>query len=374
MQAHGHRLTIYSLWGGGGAFQGLPVHRFSMWRLLELVWVIPSVAVSRWDVFGVIWRGLWTRKAPCWLNFWENMLGAGFVGIFRHRIRLDKPDIIHAAWGGAPATAAWMLRRLDGYGYSAAAHAYDIYEYRGDWWLDEKLSEAGFIHTSTEMGRKSLEERGHDPDRIHVVRRGLEVFPICRPLRINREPLHLVSIARLVAKKGFAHQLEIYRRLAVAGIKFEARIVGEGEERNRIERWIEEYELEENVRLLGLLDQEAVKRELAWADALLHTGVVAASGDRDGLPNVIPEAMAHGVLVLTSPHAATTEAVADQVSGWVLAETDPDQWVEALRSIQADSPALDKVRLAARAWTEENYDGIKNAARLSELFREVAER
>jgi hypothetical protein len=67
----------------------------------------------------------------------------------RRRLRLlsspassagDQPALVHAAWGGAPATAAWLLWRLDGHRYSAAAHAYDIYEHGGDWWLKDKLS------------------------------------------------------------------------------------------------------------------------------------------------------------------------------------------------------------------------------------------
>ncbi|MDA8527763.1 hypothetical protein N9K67_03075 [Opitutaceae bacterium] len=98
--AQGHHLTIYSLFGGGGSFQGLAVRKFSMWYLLQLAWVIPWVAFSRWDVFGVIFKGLFTRKAPSWLNFWENMLGAGFAGIFLSEIRRANPDLIHAAWGG----------------------------------------------------------------------------------------------------------------------------------------------------------------------------------------------------------------------------------------------------------------------------------
>ena len=82
LRARGVDLRIYSLFGGGGAFAGVAITRFSMWRLLELVWVIPNVAVTRWDVFGVILHGLLKRRPPSWLNFWENMLGAGFAGLW----------------------------------------------------------------------------------------------------------------------------------------------------------------------------------------------------------------------------------------------------------------------------------------------------
>src|SRR5690606_26325826 len=159
-------------------------------------------AITRRDVFGILLRGLLTRRAPGWLNFWENMLGAGFAGVCQAEFRRDPPDLLHAAWAGAPATAAWILHRPNGHRYSVAAHAYDVYEHGGDWWLDEKLRDATFIHTSTAMARATLIERGHAAERIHVIRRGLDRFPPLKPLRTPRQPLRLVAVARLVAKKG----------------------------------------------------------------------------------------------------------------------------------------------------------------------------
>jgi glycosyltransferase involved in cell wall biosynthesis len=104
---------------------------------------------------------------------------------------------------------------------------------------------------------------------------------------------------------------------------------------------------------------------------LLHTGVVAPSGDRDGLPNVIPEAMAAGVLVVTSPAAATTEAITHGISGLVVPVEAANDWVSALRRLATDDVFADKLRLAARQWVEENFDAHKNAARLLAQFKRV---
>ena len=371
MQARGVNLRVYSLFGGGGDFNGIPVRKFSMWRLLELIWIIPWVAVTRWDVFGVLWSGLWSRKAPSWLNFWENMLGAGFAGVFQREFRDDPPDWIHAAWGGAPATAAWILMRLNGHQFSAAAHAYDIYEHGGDWWLDEKLVDARFIHTSTGMGRDSLIARGNAPDRVKLIRRGLETFPVLKDLRSDRRQLRLIAIARLVEKKGLPLQLKIYAAARDAGIDFTARIIGDGPERSRLEALTAELKLTDRVSFTGHLSQEEVQAQLAWADALLHTGIVAPSGDRDGLPNVIPEAMAAGVLVLTSPYAATTEAISHGESGWVLPVEEPSRWTEAFAEIIGNETQAKAVQKAARDWTEEHFDAHRNGAKLYQYFEEA---
>ncbi|MBL9216643.1 MAG: glycosyltransferase, partial [Opitutaceae bacterium] len=318
LQAKGLRLKLYSLWGGGGEFRGLPVRTFAKWRLVPLfLFIIPWQCVRRPRLMRDLFEGVVTRGAPSWLNFWENMLGAGFAGCFYRELRRDPPALVHGAWAGAPATAGWVLWRMFGWPYSAGAHAYDLYEHGGDWWLREKLQHARFVHTSTEMGRRELIARGVAPEKIHCIRRGLEAFPPFRPLRPERRPLRLLCIARLVPKKGLDHQLRIYAALQAAGLPFEARIAGDGPQRAELEARAAALGLAGVVRFLGQLPHAEVWTQLAWADVLLHTGVVAPSGDRDGLPNVIPEAMAAGVIVVTSPVSATTEAISQERTGLV---------------------------------------------------------
>jgi colanic acid/amylovoran biosynthesis glycosyltransferase len=371
MLSRGVNLRLYSLWGGGGTFRGVPVRRFPKWKLLTLFWMIPYESWRRPEVLRQVLHGLFTRKAPSWLNFWENMLGAGFACLYAGHFRKEPVDLIHAPWGGAPATAAWLLWRLDGHRYSAAAHAYDIYEHGGDWWLYEKLEHAAFIHTSTEMGRLSLIERGLKPERIHCIRRGLDHLPKMKSLRSVRDPLRLICVARLVEKKGLRHQLEVYAALAKAGVDFEVRIVGEGPLRAELEQRAGHLGLAGRIAFTGHLPHHEVWRQLEWADVLLHSGVIAASGDRDGLPNVIPEAMSIGVLVVTSPVAATTEAVDDGVTGLIAAVNATNSWVEALKRLQRDDLLAENLRTNARRWVENNFDAHRNAARLHERFEEV---
>jgi glycosyltransferase involved in cell wall biosynthesis len=371
MKQHGVRMQLHSLWGGGGSFRGLPVARFNKWRLLTLFWLIPYEASRRPDVLRQLLRGLFTRRAPSWMNFWENMLGAGFACIYARAFRRDPPALIHAAWGGAPATAAWLLWRIDGHGFSAAAHAYDIYEHGGDWWLKDKLEHAAFIHTSTEMGRRALIAHGLAPERIICIRRGLDRLPVLKPLRASRAPLHLICVARLVEKKGLDHQLRIYAALRTAGVPFIARIIGDGPLRPELERLAGRLGVAAQLTFTGHLPQHEVWNQLNWADVLLHTGVIAASGDRDGLPNVIPEAMSAGVLVVTSPAAATTEAITQGVTGLVAPAELPADWVAALGRLSHDDVLAERLRAAARRWVEENFDAHRNARRLLAEFERV---
>ncbi|WP_232766667.1 glycosyltransferase family 4 protein [Geminisphaera colitermitum] len=369
--ANGLRPRLYSMHGGGGTFEGLPVNTFPKWKLLALLWTLPPAVLRRPGVFAQMIRGVLTRRAPSWLNFWENMLGAAFAVVHARHFRRLHPAHIHAVWGGGPSTAAWLLWRLDGHPYSAAGHAYDLYRDGGDWWLAEKLQPALFVHTSTDMGRQTLLARGIQQKRIHLIRRGLTTLPPLKSLRpAPRLPLRLLCVARLVPKKGLDHQLRIYAALRDAGVAFEARIAGEGPLHASLTGQVAALGLTAHVTLLGHLPQAGIAALLEWADVMLHTGVIAADGDRDGLPNVIPEAMSAGVLVVTSPAAATTEAIAHEQTGLVAPPEDTAAWVTALRRLATDDALAHPLRANARAWVELHFDARQNAARLATLYRD----
>jgi glycosyltransferase involved in cell wall biosynthesis len=75
------------------------------------------------------------------------------------------------------------------------------------------------------------------------------------------------------------------------------------------------------------------------------------------------------VLVVTSPVAATTEAITDRVSGLVADTADTEAWVRALRQLGKDDAMANRLRTEARRWVEDNFDAHRNAARLREKFR-----
>jgi glycosyltransferase involved in cell wall biosynthesis len=374
LRAQKANLRLYSLWGGGGTFRGVPVESFSKWKLFSLIWLIPYESSRRPEVLRELLHGLFNRRPPSWLNFWENMLGAGFACVYAGHFRRLRPALIHAAWGGAPATSAWILWRLDGHRFSAAAHAYDIYEHGGDWWLNEKLADAAFVHTSTEMARRALERRGVAPERTICIRRGLDRLPPVKSLRASRLPLQLLAVARFVEKKGLDRQLLIYAALREAGVPFAARMVGDGPLRPELERLAGKLGIAADVAFTGQLAQHEVWDQFAWADVLLHTGIIAPSGDRDGFPNVIAEAMAIGVPVVSSPTAGTTEAVENGVTG-IVADVDArTQWVKALRRLSLDDDFAECLRANARRWIEQNFNAHRNAARLREQFERAIAR
>jgi len=271
----------------------------------------------------------------------------------------------HAVWATMPAAAAWMIWKISGIPYSMGAHAYDIFEHGGDWLLPMKLRDAALVHCSTFAAREQVLAMGCDAGKVVVVRRGLERIPAQpKPLRAERRTLRLVSVGRLVEKKGFRAQLRLYAELARLGLDFDARIAGSGPLEAELRGMIASLGLAGRVTLCGWLDEAGVERELEWADAFLFTGRTAASGDRDGLPNAVAEAMARGVPVLAAPAGAVAEIVSDGVNGLLLPLGDAQAWLAALERIRDDDAFCEGLRSAAHGWVVENFDARRNAALL----------
>lgn len=366
----GVEVEIVSLHGGERDFEGHLVRRFSKWELCKLLYLLPWAFWRRGPELMEIVREMNARRPASALNLFENLLGLGAGIVWEKRIRELDPDMVHCVWSSAPAAFGLMAEALTGTRYSSGAHAYDIFEYGGDWLLEMKCARSALVHVSTQVAEGRI--RTICPEaKVELIRRGLNRLPPARDPRSECPVLRVVCVARLVEKKGFPLQLEIYRRMKAAGLAFEAKIIGDGPMEEEIRAGIEELGLGAEVCLTGRLSEEAVLEQLAWADLLFHTGIVAASGDRDGLPNVVPEAMASGAVVIGSPVSGVVEAVRDGETGFICAPWEPDAWVARCRELQVDGALRLRLSQAARAWVEREFVADRNTGYLLECL-EVA--
>ena len=185
-------------------------------------------------------------------------------------------------------------------------------------------------------------------------------------------PVRIVSVGRLVPKKGQASQIEAVARLRKEGIAATLRIIGEGPLRDDLAALARSLGIADAVTLAGHLPESAVREEYRQADLFCHSGIVDKEGDRDGLPNVIPEAMAHGLPVVSSDAAGTTEAIHDGKTGLIAPGGTPEAIAAAVKQLAGNEALCATIRANARAWVEENFLVSKNAAKLAAGFRNVA--
>ena len=371
----GLEVDIHSMLGGNeSAFGRFSVQNFGVRDWLSLPFRLCSELLRNPAAFLEMATLNDAHPPRCWINCLEHYLGMGFAIVRAHQFRRSPPDQFHAVWATGPASAALLLSLLTKIPFSMGCHAYDLFRRGGDAMLEEKLLAARFIHTTTEQALAVIEQRGAPPGKIALIRRSHADSPatdlIPKVRKQIRLPVHILSVGRLIEKKGYFSLLEILQYFQNCGLAIEVRIIGDGPLRLDLQRAIERKGLEDCVKLLGAAPHDVVQQHYrTWADLFFFTGIVAASGDRDGLPNVILEAMTNDLPVFASPAGGVAEAIIPGKTGELLFPKKPERWWAALQRVMDDTEYTKTLRENARAWVVAHCDPKRNAQKLEALFR-----
>ena len=357
-------LSLHSIWGGKSNFEGQQVERFYLWELVKLVYWLPYWIIKKPAVVGWFFKGLIVHPPRYGKNWAENLLGFAFALIRVRAIEAWKPQLIHAVWATMPATAALTIHKLTDIPFSMGGHAYDIFQKGGDCFLDDKIAEARFIHTSTKFAKSHLLSLGANSQKVYLIRRGLSASPPVNTMREHLDTIRFLTIGRLVEKKGYVEQFRIYRDLRKRSIPFTAEIVGDGPLLKPLTRLIRDYELENQVKLIGKVPHEEIQAYYERADFFIFTGIVAKNGDRNGLANVIPEAMARGIPVITTPDSGIVENFKPDCEAAILPIRPIEAWVMKIKELAGNYEQRKALADNARAWVDKRFSAQKNSSRL----------
>jgi glycosyltransferase involved in cell wall biosynthesis len=285
-------------------------------------------------------------------------------------VRRARIDHLHAPFASQAATVTRMASKLTGVPYSFTARAKDIFHesVQSDD-LKRKLQDASGVITISDFHLAYLKETyGQLADHVIRVYNGLDLdeFPYSEPRQ--RPPL-VLAVGRLVEKKGFAVLIDACARLLQQGCRFQCRIIGDGALQADLEAQIERLGLTGQVELVGPRPQNEVIREMQRAAVLAMPCVIGDDGDRDGLPNVIQEALALGTPVVSTDVTGIPEVVRDGETGLQVPQWDSLALAGAIERLLAD-PEL-RVRLArkARNLIDSEFDIRRNTARRRSVFR-----
>jgi glycosyltransferase involved in cell wall biosynthesis len=298
------------------------------------------------------------------------------MGAAVHRARLAGAPIdhLHAHFAHDPALVALLTARLTGVPYSITAHARDLYQLPVPS-LRARARGAVAVVTccaaNVDYLRSVLPARLHP--RLRLIHHGVELdrfVPV--PRGEDRAPVEIVSVGRLVEKKGFADLLQACRRLKQVPVAerapFRLRVYGDGPLRAELTALRDRLELRPEVEFAGERDRDDVLRAFQSADVFALTPYVPADGDRDGVPNVIVEAMACGLPVVTTDAGGIAEVVRHGVTGLVAAPRDVAAIARHLAALVTDAPRRRALGDAGRRTVEERFDVRSAAQELSLLF------
>lgn len=260
---------------------------------------------------------------------------------------------VHVHFTGPAARTAWWLRKNFGLSYSITAHANDfLCDEEGEPPLERLLGDACFVVAVSDYSRDLLARRYPGANVVRIYN-GMAMPPsVSAPAAA---PPHLVSVGRLVEKKGFAVLVEACRLLKASGVRFRATIIGEGPLREALDYQILSAGLGGIVELAGPQPQPEIRAALASASVFVLPCVEEKSGGMDILPTVITEAMAAGLPVVSTTLAGIPEMVVDGETGFLLTPGDALAAAEAMANLLAEPDRARSMGRAGRKRAEEIF-------------------
>jgi glycosyltransferase involved in cell wall biosynthesis len=375
LERQGERLTVFAL--------GRPDEPFTHAFVQELkgrVVYLPHrplreparVAGALAHVLRSDLRG-WLRAAavnlwPPRLAGWRRLLQATVLRDEMARVGVDHAHAHFASTAAGLASLAWLM---GGPTYSVTAHAKDIYHRQvGVDRLRRKLSSAAFVATISAANRDYLDTILAGRAQLHVVPNAVDLRRVGGPDRRRPEPGLVLAVARLVEKKGLADLVLACAQLGGRGIGVRLEVVGDGPLRTALEQTAARSRAP--VVFHGALPHEEVLELYRSAAVVCLPCVVASTGDRDGLPTSVLEAMALGVPVVTTAVNGLRELVIDGQTGLVVPERDPPALADALERLLADGRLAERVAVGGRELVERRYSLERSVSILRALFPEAA--
>lgn len=320
----------------------------------------------------------WTRLRSVVLDL-SPLIGERFPRLIaealhcrRRCIELDI-DHLHVHFATESAVVAMLVQELGGPSYSITAHAKDIYRctVRKDL-LDLMVRKAAFVVTVCDANVEFLRGMLSDAaqQRVRRLYNGidLERFPLHAG---PRDPARILSVGRLVEKKGFGVLIQALAELDRRGVPYAATIIGDGEDRERLEARAHAAGLSGRLEFAGPQEQAKVLAAMQSASVFCLPCVIGEDGNRDALPTVLLEALAVGLPCISTPVTGIPEILDGGRAGRLVAEHDWSATADAMQELLQSPGERQRLAKLGNARAQRMFDSQRSAETLAHWFLET---
>ena len=316
------------------------------------------------------------------LNWGSANLCLGALGIFPKSVYfarlIERLGVrhVHAHYATHPALAAYIISELTDVGFSFTAHAHDIFLHQH--MLREKVERAQFVVAISQFNKEYLLRCAPrvSPEKIQVVHCGIELAnydAAGEPGQSDAagDAITAVCVGSLQPYKGIKHLVHACAEVVRSNPAFRCVVIGEGVDRPELEALIAELDLQGTVELLGGRPQHEVAALLREADLFVLPSIVAPTGQMEGIPVALMEAMASRLPVVSTRLSGIPELVEDGVSGLLVAPADERALAAALIKLCNDSQLRRDMGERGRRRVAEEFQLGGNVAQLRTLFEDA---
>jgi len=332
------------------------------------VWIAPEwpfLEAHQSGLFKLLAEGLAAGDALRIDQVWQ----AAWVAARAHSFGIVH---LHAHFASLPSTLAYFAHRISGIPFTYTAHAKDIYVYTAnEHHLEDKLRHAACTITVTQFNRRYLEATypGASDGRLRVLHNGIDLDLFKRDPNVRRESALIVSVGRLVPKKGFDVLLAALARLKQSGVPFTCRIVGDGGEAQTLTELRDRLGLSSEVEFSGACNRDEVVKLMQRATLLCLPCVVAEDGNVDALPTVLLEALGCGLPVVSTSVSGIPEIIEHEQTGLLSPPNDPTALADQMQKLMRSEELRSRFATAGRLRAEERFDLHRNVAELLSVFQ-----
>jgi glycosyltransferase involved in cell wall biosynthesis len=282
---------------------------------------------------------------------------------------------LHAHFAHSPTSVAVYAGLISGAPVSFTGHAKDVWT-QNPARLAEKIGRAAFVVTCTRANADYLRRLSPNGTPVFVVYHGIDLslFAGAEGAALPAPPYRMLSVARLTAKKGLDSVLDALGLLAGQGVDFIYDLVGEGEDRAALVARASRLGIAERVRFHGALGHDRVLSLYRAAHVFVLGCRVLPNGDRDGVPNVLVEAMAMGVPVAATNVSALPELARHEETALTCPPDDAVALAENVTRLLTDPLLRQRLIQTGREAVSRDFDNTANTRRLADVFSRHAGR
>lgn len=278
---------------------------------------------------------------------------------------------LHSHFLHSPTEMTFYLSKISGATYSISAHAKDIYTSQQDE-IFERVSSSEFLMTCTHFNWQSIRSivGKTQESKIHEVYHGVNLQSFRRTSVFPEIPAPvLITVARLVEKKGYPDVLQAVKILKEKGLTLQYEIYGDGEDREIIEKTIRDLGLTNQVRIHGTVSQPEVISAYERAGVFVLGSKETANGDRDGIPNSMAEAMAMEIPVVATQVSGIPELLEHDSTGLLVSPNAPEEIALAIERLYREPGLGNRLGKRARENVSEKFDSHRCIDRCEALLR-----
>ncbi len=319
-------------------------------------WLFRNVPLRRWRSIEVGGENIWAFIAGFYLA---------------KRFEEDKIQFIHAPWANGPATAAWVASKLTGIPFSFTGRAVDIYPPDGA--LEEKIRDSVLVRTNTRANVGYLQKftSTTDADKINLTYNGYPLAEYRTAPVTMKSPYKILAIGRFAGFKGYDILLHSARILKDSGVDFQVTIAGSGIRGVWLKTLCQRLGLNRTVSFPGYVTHDKVSDLYYQSDMFVMPSIIHRTGERDGIPNVIMEALLHKLPVIATGVSGIGEVIIDGETGLLIEPGNPEALAKAIIIMTKDREAALKMAARGHDRVLRQFDPQTNHANVLELYKET---